>query len=260
MKVIVIKNNFIENVIELEEIPDNTLDTVYLSADDPSVKNFNGYENFFPNQVLSFDNSKNPKILKHSLVDKHFHGIDHNTEIKITTKIKEVYGETQADKGLLIRKEYYSDDSLTDLLFKVDYGYQKSPTGHLTHQSVTMTWINEDGTENIEKKDKGFAAYSPQESRNATRKRRETVIYLLENSLINMLAQAPGGLENLSIGAKFLEAASPAINSFLNSGLPTSIQNFVSQPETITSFPFLQMELAPGIAVAMFIINGVTYD
>ena len=84
-----------------------------------------------------------PRILKYALVyNKHFHAINHNTELSITTKIKEIFGTTVSNKGLLIKKEYYADDALTELLFTIDYEYQKNILGHLTHQRVLIARIS----------------------------------------------------------------------------------------------------------------------
>lgn len=202
-----------------------------------------------------------PKIFDY-LVDKGkpLHSIDHNIDLTITPRKKEVYGTTLAEKGLLKKKEYYSDDAFSDLLFYIDYDYQKDAFGYLTHQSVKLTWINKDNQDNSLIKDKGFNQLSPSESRIATRKRRESVVYMLESSLIELLMAAPGGAENLQTGAEFMAAASPSIEKFYNSGLPDDVAAFVNDSGTQATYPFLLMEVTPGYTVAQFIIDGVTYE
>lgn len=186
--------------------------------------------------------------------------VDHYKDLTVTPRVKETYGTGASDKGLLLKKEYFADDAHQILLFYVDYDYIKSQFGHLTHQKVIVSFVDQDGNDTEFIKDKGFCAYSPKEGREATRKRREAVIFLLEESLISLLSQAPGGEANLVLGAQFMEAASPAISGFMNSGLKEAIETFVSDGATISQFDFLMMELAPGYTVSQFIIDGVTYD
>ena len=185
--------------------------------------------------------------------------VDHYKNLIITPRVTEVYGETSSDRGLLLRKNYFADDAHQIHLFYVEYQYQINFLGHLTHQSVKLVFLDQDGNSSLVK-DKGFAAYSDKESRWATRRRREAVVFLLESSLIEMLSQGPQGAGNISSAAQFMEAVAPGVNAFLNSGLTDQISEYIALPGTLSEFSFLSLEIAPGYTVAQFIMDGLTYD
>ena len=118
---------------------------------------------------LEITNSLNyPKIIKYQFDrSKDFRTIDHNTELIVALKSKEICGTDISNRGLLIKKEYFYDN---ELIFFIDYAYRFDDVGQISEQSLILKWLNENNQVNNLIKDKGFVPFSKNEMRVAVRK------------------------------------------------------------------------------------------
>lgn len=189
---------------------------------------------------------------------KFYHSIDHNIDLNVTLDCEETFGQDTTTRGLLIKKEYIYNN---ELIFKIDYDYVFDLIRQIVQQGIVLTWYYTDGTECENVKDKGFYHLSTKESRNATKKRREAVIMLLETSIISLLASNSSGeteyLANINMGANLLGEVSVENEKFKQTGLPQPI--FDKLNSITAEYPILLSELQPSYTVLQYITDFLTY-
>lgn len=95
-----------------------------------------------------------PKIIsiaKAEAKSKHFHNIDYKKELTSSLIPKRT-----ALQGEIVKVDWYKsldqDGNPTDLVLTVDIVYTRDESGFATYRTTTRTWINEDGSENDDKK------------------------------------------------------------------------------------------------------------
>lgn len=189
---------------------------------------------------------------------KDFRTVDHNSELNVTLEAKELFGEATDNKGLLIQKVYAHEEKD---IFKVDYEYTLNEVKEITHQKVILTWHNIDGSENELIKDKGFVKLSKKVSREAVRKRRESIVMLLEIAVMGLLKSSASTPEEYAgpvlLGANLLSDVTAELDQYKNSG---RYEPLAAKLPTITAtYPFLNQEIAPSVTVIQYIINFLNY-
>lgn len=82
---------------------------------------------------------------------KHFHNIDYKKELTSSLIPKRT-----TMQGEVVKVDWYKsldqDGNPTDLVLTVDIVYTRDESGFATYRTTTRTWINEDGSENDDKK------------------------------------------------------------------------------------------------------------
>jgi hypothetical protein len=110
------------------------------------------------NLVATFDDSDPelvvPKIFsvaKAEAITKHFHNINYKKELT-----QALIPLRTVTRGEVTKVEWFksldAEMKPTDLVIKVDVVYNRDVTGFATSRVTTRTWINEDGSENPERK------------------------------------------------------------------------------------------------------------
>jgi len=95
-----------------------------------------------------------PKIIsiaKAEAKSKHFHNIDYKKELTSSLIPKRT-----TMQGEVVKVDWYKsldqDGNPTDLVLTVDIVYTRDESGFATYRTTTRTWINEDGSENDDRK------------------------------------------------------------------------------------------------------------
>lgn len=187
----------------------------------------------------------------------HFHAIDHNTMLDRTLTMIETLGLDENNRGLLLEKRYYND---SELVFLIEYTYERNQYSQYTGQELKLTWIREDGSPHPEVKRKGMEPLTLKRSKEITRNRRQSVVQLLENSVETLLLASGAGAEGLTLGRQLLREVSQLINGFVDSGEPDQLIAYLQQAEVVNRYPFLASEVAPQYSVNQYIEDYLTFD
>lgn len=206
-----------------------------------------------------FRQDKTPRIKALQInKNKHFHAVDHNTELTVSLEKEDIYGEVINDRALLIRKEYKHEG--IDIL-KIEYFFSFGVVNDITHKRIVLSWYNNDGTINVEVKDKGNRKLSKKESRTATRKRRETAVLMLEYAILDINkantstdAEYQAAVDN---GASMLSDVSVEIGKYENSGRVNALETKLN---SITGdYPMLLDEIQPSYTILQYIVDFLNY-
>lgn len=123
--------------------------------------------------------------------------------------------EETIDAGLIVREQFYKDDSLNDILLETSYEYPKDPaTGAYHKQNATITYYYENGDQ-CEDTFQFTRDYTPRQQMKLFKKRRQTIRYFVEAAVLQMLIQtgyAPEDAKN--VGAAFLADHNVALNEY----------------------------------------------
>lgn len=207
---------------------------------------------------------KEPRIIALQIDDSgaHFHKINYKKDLVLSLQKTITFG----DPGLMTLAEYFEDKEKTIRVLNVSRQYQIDPlSGKLIAKKTTRVYFNEDDSENEEiKQPESWYFYTPEESRNATHRRRTNITNKLEADMLNLLVQSAGGdptatQASVQLGAAFIAELSPAINTFHLSGNTQAIVDFLNFEGTMAAYQFLSAPIAPGVTAKDFIIAGVTY-
>lgn len=202
-----------------------------------------------------------PKILRYQIdKNKNFQAINHKTELTISLDKDEIYGQDQENKGLLIKKEYKFED---ELIFFIEYDYRFNVIGNITHQKLTIKWVNEDGQINDSIKDKRFKRLSNRQIRGVVMNRRNSLVMLLEIKVMELLSSNASNNEDyiasVNVGAELMSEVSAEIDKFKNSGNPSSLINKLNILKSETKYSFLNNQIVSGVTVIDFIGNFLKY-
>jgi hypothetical protein len=187
--------------------------------------------------------------------NKHFHDIDYTLELNTVLHRTEYFGE----KGLLTKVEYYGDLDKTDKVLEFNRTYIHNPVQGVTHKHTKRTYYNVDGTVNSSISDKGLYKYTENQSRKATLRRRENIIFNIEKVIIQVIIDESPDQDlnsNMILASEFVSEISTSKNNFISSGNPTSLLTKIA---TSTNYPFLTWEVSEGVSVEQFINSEVIY-
>ena len=153
--------------------------------------------------AVNAHNGKEPKIYRLSNFKSNFQEIDY-TILNLFPKRFFIQGELQ-------KVEWYIDNELTDLALTVLIEYVRDSIGFATSRTVTRTWINNDGSENIHKK-YSYKDYTINdgESIQEGKKRRTALVDNIEKPVLRsmyelLLPQGWSSTEVILSGRRFLD-------------------------------------------------------
>ncbi len=198
------------------------------------------------------------KYLKSGINIKHFHSIDYT--IELTINLHRI--ETFAEKGLLTKVEYFTDDTLTDKILEFNRTYQHNPVDGIISKHTTRTYFNVDETPNSDVKDLGSYKYTENQGRKATLRRRENIIFNIEKNVIDMIKvdSPPEDLySNMTLASEFVSQISTMKNSFISSGNPTSLIAEINKQTVKDQYPFLLWGILSYTNVIEFMTDQLIY-
>lgn len=134
-----------------------------------------------------------PKIYtyaKEEAVHKHFHNIDYKKELNTSLIPKRTIV-----KGEVTEVKWYAslNDQMepTNLILKVDIDYTRNASGFATSRIVRRTWINEDGSENVEAKiTPKYYFINPSDMIDEGLKRRKLLVNNLQLPTLTFMSEA----------------------------------------------------------------------
>jgi hypothetical protein len=216
-------------------------------------------ESFLDFEIPIKESISEPRI-KAFQIDKNkdFRAVDLNNEVTVTFDIKEVLGIAQADRGILLKKEYsYNQIPILD----IEYEWQLNSIEELWKQRPVLKWYNEDGSINQLIKDKGWKTFNSKERTESTIKRREAIIGQLREAIKTMMSQnATNDTElnaSINYGNQLIAHVSIEIDTFTKSGKLNSL--ITKLDNSTAAFPFLLNQLAPGYTVINHIHDFLNY-
>lgn len=120
---------------------------------DPRAYSFNGYQEVFDSEYVPFNQedkyAKIYRYIKEYEYRKSDAPIEHNYVSGLSTSL---YPRRTFVKGELQKVEWHSNTECSDLILKVDISYTRDPIGFAIERETIRTWVNEDETENKDKK------------------------------------------------------------------------------------------------------------
>lgn len=124
------------------------------------------------------------------------------------------------NQGELVLVEWYTDDTLTTKVLKVDIVYTRDAFGYVTSRVTTRTWFNDDGSENPSKSIR-VKQYDEVKKQSEIKTRRENNILAVQSQVLTyMVLTGVGGdpLVALSTGRAFIESLDAEVDKYIKSG------------------------------------------
>lgn len=140
-------------------------------------------------------------------------------EIDYTILPIHLHAERTFDKGELQAVTWYTDNTLTTPVLKVDIVYFRDTFDFPTHRVTTRTWYNEDGSlnPNTSVRTKYYDTVSQQ---GEVKKRRENNILNMQAQTLSYMVITEGGdpLAVLALGKAYMDTVDTEINKYIKSG------------------------------------------
>lgn len=156
--------------------------------------------------------------------NKHHTEIDFDIELTIPLFMK----NTQT-RGEVTMRSYYSDEALTDLILYESYSYTRDALGFAVFRDKTITWVNNDESDNPEKKSvRKRYDINRDDSISEGRTRRQNIVDGVQQPCMGaMIETIPGyqQIEILFLGSAFMDSLADELKSFVENSSRISDQS-----------------------------------
>ncbi len=200
------------------------------------------------NNHINLDNPcKIYRYVKNDVSKKHFHNINYKIEVtpSLFPKMIIVKGEVQ-------RVEYYSDESLSDLIITVDISYTRNDIGFALERTTTRRWYREDNTIHPEiKSTRKIYTLNLEDQIKEIKRKRKNQIDILTIKVLGLMQQTITDktyAEIVDMGRIFLATHKVSFQNYADDGNMQIITDIINATDS-----WLENDIGTGITIREFI-------